>query len=384
MKGMHGIIFSYEKRTDLRELIADRIHGSIPFAGDYRVIDFVLSAMVNAGITDVGVIMHGKCQSMLDHLGSGKSWDLSRNHGGLTLLPAFAFSIYAFGLRSASVTLLCVVFCVLFEFLFEKLLHRPVTIGDLSAVVTGLILAFNLPASVPLWMPVIGAFFAIVVAKQLYGGIGKNIMNPALCARVFLTLAWPSHMALFTTPLRDRLSPLSVTLVDVTASATPLQTLKSGALPQQSLLDLFLGNMGGCLGEVSALLLLAGGVYLLIRRVITWHTPVAFLGTVAVLCYVFPRGNADRLDFMLAELLCGGLILGAVYMATDYATTPLTPMGRILFGVGCGAITVLIRYFGTYPEGVSFAILIMNTFVYYLEKATKPRKFGGRTHGKKV
>ena len=302
----------------------------------------------------------------------------------IALLPAFAFSIYAFGLRSASVTLLCVVFCVLFEFLFEKLLHRPVTIGDLSAVVTGLILAFNLPASVPLWMPVIGAFFAIVVAKQLYGGIGKNIMNPALCARVFLTLAWPSHMALFTTPLRDRLSPLSVTLVDVTASATPLQTLKSGALPQQSLLDLFLGNMGGCLGEVSALLLLAGGVYLLIRRVITWHTPVAFLGTVAVLCYVFPRGNADRLDFMLAELLCGGLILGAVYMATDYATTPLTPMGRILFGVGCGAITVLIRYFGTYPEGVSFAILIMNTFVYYLEKATKPRKFGGRTHGKKV
>ncbi len=215
-------------------------------------------------------------------------------------------------------------------------------------------------------------------------GNGKNIMNPALCARVFLTLAWPSHMALFTTPLRDKLSPFSVTLVDVTASATPLQTLKSGALPQQSLLDLFLGNMGGCLGEVSALLLLAGGVYLLIRRVITWHTPVAFLGTVAVLCYVFPRGNADRLDFMLAELLCGGLILGAVYMATDYATTPLTPMGRILFGVGCGAITVLIRYFGTYPEGVSFAILIMNTFVYYLEKATKPRKFGGRTHGKKV
>ena len=282
----------------------------------------------------------------------------------IALLPAFAFSIYAFGLRSASVTLLCVVFCVLFEFLFEKLLHRPVTIGDLSAVVTGLILAFNLPASVPLWMPVAGAFFAIVVAKQLYGGIGKNIMNP--------------------TPLRDRLSPLSVTLVDVTASATPLQTLKSGALPQQSLLDLFLGNMGGCLGEVSALLLLAGGVYLLIRRVITWHTPVAFLGTVAVLCYVFPRGNADRLDFMLAELLCGGLILGAVYMATDYATTPLTPIGRILFGVGCGAITVLIRYFGTYPEGVSFAILIMNTFVYYLEKATKPRKFGGRTHGKKV
>lgn len=300
----------------------------------------------------------------------------------IALLPALAWSVYAFGLRSLTLCAISVAMAVLSEFLYEKLLKKPVTVGDLSAVVTGLILSYNLPASVPFWIPAVGACFAIIVAKQLYGGIGKNIMNPALCARVFLTLAWPSQMALFTAPTTDRLGAFSASL-DAVASATPLQNLKAGILPNVSLQDMFLGNMGGCLGEVSALLLLAGGIYLLIRRVITWHTPVAFIGTVALLCFCFPRGNTDRFSFMLAQLLCGGLMLGAIYMATDYATTPLNARGRLLFGVGCGAITVLIRYFGTYPEGVSFAILIMNTFVYYIEKATKPKRFGGRVHEKK-
>lgn len=301
----------------------------------------------------------------------------------IALLPVLVFAIYMFGLRTLTVTCISVACCVLFEYLYQKLTKKPVTVMDFSAVVTGLILAYNLPASVPFWMPVVGAFFAIVVVKQLYGGIGKNIMNPALAARVFLTLAWPSQMALFTKPLTDKLALLSSSY-DVVATATPLSKLKAGVLPDSTLLDMFLGNTGGCLGEVSALLLLAGGLYLLCRRVITWHTPVAYLGTVALLCYIFPVQSAadGRVSFMLAELLSGGLMLGAIYMATDYTTTPVTPTGRLLFGVGCGVLTVVIRYFGTYPEGVSFSILIMNTMVYFLEKLTKPVKFGGLKHGK--
>jgi electron transport complex protein RnfD len=215
---------------------------------------------------------------------------------------------------------------------------------------------------------VVGAAFAIVVVKQLFGGIGKNFLNPALAARVFLFLSWPDKMAAFPAPF-DR-------GVDAVASATP----RAGGAA--SLTDLFLGRVGGSIGEISACLLLVGGIYLLARRVITWHIPAAYLGTVALITFVFPRGGFFNAEFMLFELLSGGLVLGALFMATDYVTSPITGRGRLIFGAGCGLLTVFFRYFGSYPEGVSFAILVMNCLVYYIDKLTMPRVFGGDRRGK--
>ena len=285
----------------------------------------------------------------------------------LALVPALAWSVYAFGLRALFVTLVSVCSCVAFEFLYRKLVHKPDTIGDLSAVVTGILLAFCLPASIPFWMVVVGAFFAIVIVKQLYGGIGKNVVNPALAARVFLFLSFSNEMAHFEAPHAS---------VDAVASATPLALLQKGNVPNESLLDMFFGEMPGCLGEVSVTMLLLGGLYLLVRRVITWHIPVAFIGTVAILTILFPQGGMSGSQFMLYELCSGGLMLGAFFMATDYVTSPVTPKGRLIYGVGCGLITVFIRYFG-YPEGVSFAILVMNLFTLALDKFTMPVRFGG-------
>ena len=300
----------------------------------------------------------------------------------LALVPALVWGVYIFGWRALAITLLSVATAVGFEAASQKLLHRPVTVRDLSAAVTGLLIALNLPVSVPLWMPVIGSFFAIVVVKQLFGGIGKNFVNPALAARVFL-FSWAGEMTRFTAP-GERVNSLAITLgdADIVASATPLASLKTGILPESSALDLFVGDTAGCIGEVSALLLVAGGIYLLARRTITWHIPTAYIATVALLTLVFARGDAPALDVMLREVFAGGLMLGAIYMATDYSTSPVTPRGRLLFGAGCGVITVLIRYFGSYPEGVSFAILIMNTLVWYIDKATMPRRFGGKANGK--
>ncbi len=288
----------------------------------------------------------------------------------IALMPAFIWGIIAFGLNAAIMPLLGVAASVLFEFLVQKLLHKPVTVGDLSAAVTGLLLGLNLPASDSYFLPVVGAAFAIVVVKQLFGGIGKNFVNPALAARVFLFLSWPDKMAAYP-KVFDR------TVVDAVASATP----RAGGSAE--LLDLFLGKCGGSIGEVSTLLLLVGGAYLLIRRVITWHIPVTYLGTVALVTFVFPQGGGffDP-TFMLFELLSGGLVLAAIFMATDYVTSPVTGKGRIVFGVGCGLLTVFFRYFGSYSEGVSFAILVMNCLVYYIDKLTKPRVFGGARHGK--
>ena len=291
----------------------------------------------------------------------------------IALIPALVWSCYLFSMRALLVCAVTVAASIIFEFLYQKLMKKPVTVLDLSAAVTGLLLSYNLPASIPIWMPIVGSFFAIVVVKQLYGGIGKNIMNPALCARAFLMLAWPSQMTSFPAPRGA---------ADAVASATPLSSLKAGVLPLYSTQDLFFGNIPGSLGEVSALLLLLGGLYLLLRRVITWHTPVAYIGTVALIAYFFPQADSGRVEFMLAEILSGGVILAAIFMATDYATTPVTATGRLLFGFGCGLITILIRYFGTYPEGASFSVLIMNTLVYYIEKWTKPVRFGGLKHGK--
>ncbi|MBR6513367.1 MAG: RnfABCDGE type electron transport complex subunit D [Clostridia bacterium] len=295
----------------------------------------------------------------------------------IAMAPALVWAVYVFGFRVLTVLLISVASSVIFEFLFQKLLKRPVTVLDFSAVVTGVLIAFNLPVTVSLWVPVMGSFFAIIVVKQLFGGIGKNIVNPALAARVFLFLAWPDEITGFIEPLGKKLSAVSVSTADITASATPLAALKLGNAPEVGLFDLFMGNMPGCIGEISALLLLIGGIYLLVRRVITWHIPVSFLGTVAILTFLFPKvSSVQAYQFMLMELLSGGLILGAIFMATDYVTCPVTSTGRVLYGVGCGAITVFIRYFGGYSEGVSFAILIMNLLVWYIDKLTRPKPFG--------
>ncbi len=292
----------------------------------------------------------------------------------IALLPATLWGVYIYGARAAFVVLLCMVSSVLFEWVTQLILKRRVTVADCSAALTGLLLGLNLSPTVPWYVPVVGSAFAIVVVKQLFGGIGKNIMNPALAARVFLMLCWTGDMTGFPAAL-DRVSLFGA--ADAVSSATPLVTLKEGVMPEGiALFELFLGYNGGCIGEISALLLLVGGGYLLIRRVITWHIPVSFLGTVALLTFLLPRGDADPLAFMLASLCSGGLMLGAFFMATDYVTSPVTPVGRLIYGVGCGALVVMIRYFSGYNEGVSFAILIMNALVWYLDMFTKPRIYG--------
>lgn len=301
----------------------------------------------------------------------------------IALVPALIWGVYIFGLRALVLTVISVGACIGFEAAAQFLLHRPITISDLSAAVTGFLLAMNLPVTVPLWMPVVGAFFAIVVVKQLFGGIGKNFVNPALAARVFL-FSWASEMTTFSVP-GERINSVAPVLdsADIVAGATPLASLKMGQLPDTNLFDMLIGNVGGCIGEVSSLLLIAGGIYLIVfRKVITWHIPVAYIGTVVLLTLVFPQYGGVAGDFMLCELFAGGLMLGAFFMATDYSTSPVTPVGRLIYGAGCGVITVLIRYFGSYPEGVSFSILIMNMLVWYLDKLTMPRRFGGKTHGK--
>lgn len=288
----------------------------------------------------------------------------------LALLPATLWSIYIFGIRSLYIILSAVISSMLFEYLYRLIMHKNNTVSDLSAAVSGLLLALSLPSSVPLWLPVIGSFFAIVIVKQLYGGIGKNVVNPALAARVFLFIAFPTELTTFP-------APLTKTVQDVTASATPLVQLKNGTVPDADIISCLLGSIPGTIGEVSASLLILGGLYLMFKKVITWHIPVTYIATVALLSVIFPVGNISNVDFMLYQLFTGGLMLGAIFMATDYTTSPVTAKGRIIYGIGCGAITIFIRYFGGYPEGVSFAILIMNLFVWYLDKFTKPVNFGG-------
>ncbi|MBQ3100009.1 MAG: RnfABCDGE type electron transport complex subunit D [Clostridia bacterium] len=300
----------------------------------------------------------------------------------IAMIPALIWAVYLFGWRALTLTVISVASCMMFEFLFQKLLKRPITVLDCSSVVTGILLAFNLPVSTPLWIPVMGAFFAIVIVKQLFGGIGKNIVNPALAARVFIFTSWPNEIKNFILPF-NKPSALNVT-VDATATATPLVSLKQGVSPDVTLFDMIIGNMPGCIGEISVVLLVTGGLYLLARRVITWHIPVSFIATVAVLTYLFPQNQSVQAwEFMLTELCTGGLMLGAFFMATDYATSPVTSSGRVIYGIGCGLITVFIRYFGGYNEGVSFAILIMNLLVWYIDKFTRPRIFGALPKKKK-
>jgi len=291
----------------------------------------------------------------------------------IALIPALALGVFVFGARALVVTAVSVIGSVFFEWLYNKLLKKPCTIGNCSAIVTGMLLAYTLPVTAPLWMVLIGDLFAIVIVKALFGGIGKNFMNPALGGRAFLMASYPVFM---TTWAKVRTSlPLFGTPADVVTGATPLSFMKEGNLPDVSLADAALGMVGGCLGEVSALALLAGGVWLVYRRVISLRIPVCFIGTVAVLTLIFPKGGSG-FEWMAYQLLSGGLMLGAIFMATDYASSPVTPKGQIIYGIGCGLLTVLIRYFGSYPEGVSYAILIMNCCVFLIEKISQPVKFG--------
>lgn len=291
----------------------------------------------------------------------------------IALLPALVVSIFVFGWRALVLTVVSVCACIFFEWLYGVLLRRPNTTGDCSAVVSGMLLAFNVPVTAPLWLVIVGAAFAMVIVKGLFGGIGKNFMNPVLSARAFL-FSWPVIMTSWV-KIRTAL-PLFATPVDVVTSATPLAALKAGALPDFSVFELALGMHGGSLGETSAFALAAGGLYLLYRRVISLHIPVAYLGTVAALTFLFPRGGLPAGDFMVAHLLSGGLMLGAIFMATDYTTSPLTRKGQVIFGIGCGVLTVVIRYFGSYPEGVSYSILLMNACVPLIERATEPKSLG--------
>ena len=273
----------------------------------------------------------------------------------IALLPAVLAGCVVFGLRALLVVAVTTAACVFFEWGFEKLCHTPSTISDLSAAVTGVLLAMNLPVSIPLWQAVFGALVAIVAVKGLFGGIGKNFANPAITARIVMFLAFSKTMTAWVFP-------------DAVSTATPLAMMASGE--SVDYLTLLLGNHGGCLGETSALALLIGFAYLLIRGVISWHTPVCFVGTVFVMSLILGQDA-------VGQILSGGLMLGAIFMATDYSTTPSTNLGRVLFGIGAGLLTVLIRFYGAYAEGVSFAILFMNILTPYLSKWTETKPFGG-------
>ncbi|MBR4548775.1 MAG: RnfABCDGE type electron transport complex subunit D [Oscillospiraceae bacterium] len=289
----------------------------------------------------------------------------------IALLPVLVVGVWQFGTHPLLVVACSIAACVFFEWGYRKLLHKEQSIGDLSAVVTGLLLGLSMPSTTPAWVPVVGAFFAIVVVKQLYGGIGKNFLNPALAGRAFLLSSYSILMSTWAVP-----KSLQGT-VDGVTMATPLSYLYGdAAMPKYfSFQSLFLGNTPGSVGEVSTLILIAACIYLIVRKVISWRIPVSFVGTVFVLTLLFGR-NGDHFDFALYNVLSGALLLVAVFMATDYSTSPVTIGGQLLYGFGCGAITVLIRYFGGFPEGTTYAVLIMNLCTWAIDKGFHRRQFG--------
>lgn len=315
----------------------------------------------------------------------------------VALLPALGGSIYFFGVKALTVMVISITAAVLFDALGQLMFNRKITIDDGSAVVTGLLLAFNIPPGVPIWLPIVGAAFATVVVKQFFGGLGHNFVNPALAARAFLVASWPTQMTTtWFAPHTGNISglpPLALKLcTDAVTTATPLNVLKQGSkflLPEcesqllyqhlqswATIKNLFLGNIGGSLGETSALLLLIGAVFLIVTKVIDWRIPLSYLLTVAVLAIILPGHKTAILNYTLFHLLSGGLLLGAFYMATDYVTSPLTHKGRVIFGIGCGVLTVLIRLWGGYPEGVCYSILLMNVATPLIDRLTLPRVFG--------
>lgn len=290
----------------------------------------------------------------------------------IALLPALCAGVFFFGVRALALILTTVAACVLSEYIYERITKKTVTIRDLSAVVTGILLSMCLPPSLPLWMAFIGGCFAIVIVKQLYGGLGKNFMNPALAARCFMMVAWAGQFATF-------VMPLSGYGLDAISSATPLAILKGtseGSLP--SLMNAFLGVKAGCIGETSGLMLLIGFLYLLIKRVVDFKIPLCYIASFAILTYLFGENTTDFTQgyFTLLHILTGGLLIAAFFMATDYVTTPTTTRGHIIFGIGCGVITFAIRRFGAYPEGASFAVILMNIVSPLIERYTRPKSFG--------
>lgn len=301
----------------------------------------------------------------------------------IALCPALAWSVYRFGFRALIAAAVSVGSAMLWEWLYRKLLKKPQMWSDFSAALTGLLLAMVCPVTLPYWMLVVGNFFAIVVVKQLYGGLGKNFMNPALAGRAALVACYASQMTSWIDPASGW-APLSLKGADVVTAATPMSMLGEdfGTLAATyDLKDMFVGFVGGSAGEVSAMLLLGGGVYLIARKVISWHIPVAYIGTVAALSLLFPGGN-PAVQYMLYSIFGGGLMLGAFFMATDYVTSPVTKKGQLIFGVGCGLLTVFIRKFGSFPEGVCYSILLMNCTVWIIDRAVKPKRFGADS-GKK-
>ena len=285
----------------------------------------------------------------------------------LALVPAMIVGIWMHGLRSLVVTLVSIASCVFLEWLYSVVTKTRNTVVDGSALVTGMLLAMTLPATVPYWLVIVGAAFAIIFVKALCGGLGQNIFNPALSARGFMMLVAPAYMVRFEG-------------VDGVTAATPLHHMVMPALPEESVLDMFLGNCPGSIGEISALALLAGGAYLVYRKVISVRIPAAYIGSVAVLTLVFSKTDAP-IDWMLYSLFSGGLMLGAIFMATDYATSPVTAKGQIIYGIGCGILTVVFRYFGLFPEGVTYAILLMNLCVWVIDRYTAPRIYGHQKGG---
>ncbi len=280
----------------------------------------------------------------------------------VALLPALAVGTWILGFRALAVTAVSMVSAVGAEWLYCKVTGKQNTLRDCSALVTGMLLALTLPASVPFGIVVLGSVFAIVFAKCMCGGLGQNIFNPALAARAFLMLLFPAALTHYET-------------IDGFSSATPLHRMVMPTLPDNSLMDMFLGRIPGSIGELSALALLLGGVFLVARKVISPKIPLAYLGSVAVLTFVFSK-TGNPISWMLYSLLGGGVMLGAIFMATDYATSPVTPMGQILYGIGCGALTVFFRYYGLFPEGVTYAILLMNLATWGIDRITAPRRFG--------
>ena len=291
------------------------------------------------------------------------------------LLPALIGSVYFFGFRALTVTAVSALACFIFEKLWCVLMKNDDKTYDMSALVTGVLLAFVCPPTIPNWMIVLGDFFAIILVKMLFGGIGKNIVNPALAGRAFM-FSWPVAMSTWVKVGFENAAGV-LNSADAVTAATPLAAMHQGYIDPTagSIMDMFMGNVGGCIGETSALLLLIGFAYLLFKKVNTARIPLAYMGTVAVLAFLFPMGN-DRIQWMAAQLCGGGLMLGAIFMATDYVTSPLTKLGQLVYGMGCGALTILIRYFGGYNEGVSYAILIMNCCVVLLDRIGRPVKYG--------
>ena len=316
------------------------------------------------------------------HIHSEKSLKKIMDDVVIALVPAFLVSLYVFGIRAFIVTSVAIISCLLFEYLIQKyLLHTKVTISDGSALITGILLAFNLPSGLSIWMVVVGSLFAIGVVKMSFGGLGFNIFNPALAGRVFLLISFPVQMTMWPTAVVN-----NTTMVDAVSGATTLGIIKEGVMYGDTItslsskipstMDMLLGVTGGSLGEISALALLIGGAYLLYRQVISWHIPITMLATIGIMTGIFWLINPEHYANPLIHLLSGGAILGAFFMATDLVTSPMTKKGMIVFALGIGIITAVIRLFGAYPEGVSFAILIMNAFVPLINHFFKPRRFG--------